>query len=395
MKPVNFSKDESKQFWLVSVPNSEVGPHGFDQLRSAVGGAGVVAKFKIPSLRVGSLDSLLALSEDLGRKDQFFEGVVNKIARQLRDLYTDPETGSNEGPSAGDRILAVNNVGLDSYLSTFEWDEAKYKLTSPLKDVIDAVSTTMTKIDEELRTKSASFQSVTQAIAAEKKKATGNLMVRDLSDLIKPEDAIDTDYLTTLFVVVNKAGAKEWLDEYETVVSDVVPRSSDLIFSDGEFNLYNVILFKKMADDFKTQARKKKWTVREYKFDAKAVEAGKEDLKKFESKRVKQKNSLIRWCRLNFAEAFTSWVHLKAIRTFIEAVLRFGLPAEYTSAVIEPGRNSEGKLRKVLDSLYASLGSSYIDGGDEIDAASLLAGVQDKFYPYVWSKMSVATSTIQ
>jgi hypothetical protein len=97
----------------------------------------------------------------------------------------------------------------------------------------------MTKIDEELRTKSASFQSVTQAIAAEKKKATyvrcqpavvrrahakrglradlviriiilivapcsGNLMVRDLSDLIKPEDAIDTDYLTTLFVVVNK-----------------------------------------------------------------------------------------------------------------------------------------------------------------------------------------------
>ncbi|ELR18631.1 Vtype proton ATPase subunit C, putative [Acanthamoeba castellanii str. Neff] len=392
MKPVNFSKDETKQFWLVSVPNSEVGPHGFEQLRSAVGGAGVVSKFKIPSLRVGSLDSLLALSEDLGRKDQFFEGVVNKIARQLRDLYTDPETGNNEGPGAGERILAVNNIGLDSYLSTFEWDEAKYKLTSPLKDVIDAVSTTMTKIDEELRTKSASFQSVTQAIAAEKKKATGNLMVRDLSDLIKPEDAIDTDYLTTLFVVVNKAGAKEWLDEYETIVSDVVPRSSDLLYSDSEFNLYNVILFKKMADDFKTQARKKKWTVREYKFDAKAVEAGKEDLKKFESKRVKQKNSLIRWCRLNFAEAFTSWVHLKAIRTFIEAVLRFGLPAEYTSAVIEPGRSSENKLRKTLDSLYAKLGSSYIDGGDEVDAASLLAGVSDKFYPYVWSKMSIATS---
>jgi hypothetical protein len=32
-----------------------------------------------------------------------------------------------------------------------------------------------------------------------------------------------------------------------------------------------------------------RWTVREFKFDAKAVEAGKEDLKKHESKRVKQK----------------------------------------------------------------------------------------------------------
>jgi V-type H+-transporting ATPase subunit C len=385
----NLVKDESKHFWIVSVPNSEVGPHGFDQLRSAVGGAGIVNRFKIPSLRVGSLDSLLTLSEDLGRKDQFFEGVVNKIARQLRDLYAD--TDYNEDDATG-KILAINNTGLDTYLAHFEWDEAKYRLNSPLKDVIDAVSATMTKIDEELRTKSASFQSVTQVIAAEKKKATGNLMVRDLSDLIKPEDAIDTDYLTTLFVVVNKTGAKEWLDEYETIVSDVVPRSSDLLFSDGEFNLYNVILFKKMADDFKTQARKKKWSVREFKFDAKAVEAGKEDLKKYEGKRDKQRRSLARWCRLNFAEAFTSWVHLKVIRTFIEAVLRFGLPAEFMSAVIEPARSSEAKLRRTLDSIYAKLGSSYIDGGEDVDAASLLAGVTDKFYPYVWSKMSISTT---
>ncbi len=39
---------------------------------------------------------------------------------------------------------------------------------------------------------------------------------------------------------------------------------ASLLFSDGEFNLYNVILFKKMADDFKTQARKKKYVVYYY-----------------------------------------------------------------------------------------------------------------------------------
>jgi hypothetical protein len=32
----------------------------------------------------------------------------------------------------------------------------------------------------------------------------GNLIMRDLSELIKPDDFIETDYLTTLFVVVNK-----------------------------------------------------------------------------------------------------------------------------------------------------------------------------------------------
>lgn len=72
--------------------------------------------------------------------------------------------------------------------------------------------------------------------------------------------------------------------------------------------------------------------------------------------------------------------------------MRYGLPAEFTSATIEPPKTSENKLRKVLDTLYAPLGSAYLDSGDDVDSASLLAGVADKFYPYVWSKMSVATS---
>lgn len=63
--------------------------------------------------------------------------------------------------------------------------------------------------------------------------------------------------------------------------------------------------------------------------------------------------------------------------------------------MIEPPKNGDNKLRKILDALYASLGSSYIDGGEEVDSASLLAGVADKFYPYVWSKMSVATTNVQ
>ena len=49
-----------------------------------------------------------------------------------------------------------------------------------------------------------------------------------------------------------------------------------------------------------------------------------------------QQNSLIRWCRLNFAEAFTSWVHLKAIRTFIEAGTRIAHTHNRTRARHSP-----------------------------------------------------------
>lgn len=33
---------------------------------------------------------------------------------------------------------------------------------------------------------------------------SGNLIVRDLSDIVTPEHVVESEYLTTLFVVVNK-----------------------------------------------------------------------------------------------------------------------------------------------------------------------------------------------
>jgi V-type H+-transporting ATPase subunit C len=41
---------------------------------------------------------------------------------------------------------------------------------------------------------------------------------------------------------------------------------------------------------------------------------------------IPQQEQLTQWCRQNFAEAFIAWAHLKAIRLFVESVLRYGLP---------------------------------------------------------------------
>ena len=40
------------------------------------------------------------------------------------------------------------------------------------------------------------------------------------------------------------------------------------------------------------------------------------------------------WLKINFGVAFTSWIHLKALRTFVESVLRYGLPLRFQAAVI-------------------------------------------------------------
>lgn len=44
---------------------------------------------------------------------------------------------------------------------------------------------------------------------------------------------------------------------------------------------------------------------------------------------------LLRLSRTNFSESFQILVHLKVIRLFVESVLRYGLPANYTGLVIK------------------------------------------------------------
>lgn len=45
--------------------------------------------------------------------------------------------------------------------------------------------------------------------------------------------------------------------------------------------------------------------------------------------------TIIVWCRTHFAEAFSSWMHIKALRVFTESVLRYGLPVNFVAALVK------------------------------------------------------------
>ena len=44
---------------------------------------------------------------------------------------------------------------------------------------------------------------------------------------------------------------------------------------------------------------------------------------------------LLRLSRTNFSEAYQGLVHLKVIRLFVESVLRYGPPANFTGVIIQ------------------------------------------------------------
>lgn len=148
-------------------------------------------------------------------------------------------------------------------------------------------------------------------------------MTRNLADLVKKEHFIlDSEYLSTLLVIVPKSSFHEWHAIYEKLTDMIVPRSTQLITQDAEYGLFTVTLFKKVIEEFKLHAREKKFIVRDFTYNEEELAAGKNEITKLVTDKKKQFGPLVRWLKVNFSECFCAWIHVKALRVFVESVLR-------------------------------------------------------------------------
>lgn len=362
---------EPKAYWLISAPKTK--EDTFNTLNNATTVEEQLSvknyKFAVPDLKVGTLDTLMALSDELNKVDLIVENATRKIAQQLMDLV---DAGSkNEKVES----LLVNNNNVETYLTFFRWEEAKYPTSTPLRSLVEVIHSQVGKLDEELKVKSTEYNNICHSLLGEERKQGGNLLIKDLSDVVQKKHIIEeSEFMEVLFVCVPKVSAKNWAVEYEKLAKWVVPRSSDLIAEDNDYQLYRVIVFKQSVDEFKHAGRDKKYIVRDYKYDPN--HSAKEDKKKMEAEKDKLKKNLIRWCKTNFSEAFTGWIHLKAIRVFVESVLRYGLPTNFQAMLILPHKNKLRQSRKTLHDLYGHLSSKSVFGKNDEEE-------DEKFYPYV------------
>ena len=74
---------------------------------------------------------------------------------------------------------------------------------------------------------------------------------------------------------------------------------------------------------------------------------GKNELTKLHTDKKKQFGPLVRWLKVNFGECFTAWIHVKALRVFVESVLRFGLPVNFQGMVLLPQKK---QVRNLMNS---------------------------------------------
>ncbi|XP_050410065.1 V-type proton ATPase subunit C 1 [Patella vulgata] len=374
----------SNEFWLISAPGEKTCQQTFERLNAATQGPEKLStnfKFQIPDLKVGTLDILVGLSDELGKLDVYCESVTRKIAQYIGDVLEDTRDKLQAN-------LKVNEAPPANYLQRFQWDLAKYPIKQSLKSISEIIAKQVNQIESDLKTKATSYNNLKGNLQTLERKATGSLLTRNLGDMVKRDDfVLDSEYLTTLVVVVPKAMINDWNLKYEKLTDMVVPRSSKKIFDDNENVLCTVTLFRRVVDEFKHHCRENKFSVRDFTYSEEEIQSGKTELTKLEADKKKQFGPLVKWLKVNFGECFAAWIHVKALRVFVESVLRYGLPVNFQAIVIHPNKRSNKRLRDVLNQLYSHLDNTALSqGGDDMDIPGLSMGGTD-YYPYVSYKI--------
>ncbi|XP_071327379.1 V-type proton ATPase subunit C 1-B isoform X4 [Trachinotus anak] len=361
--------------WLISVPLDKTSSNSVEKLKRTIAKTNLASccKFSIPDLKVGILDSLLSMSDDLSKLDTLTESVIKKTYQCMREVME----------QSTDKVLEntlANGMDLMSYVTEFQWDKAKYPTALPLSSLADIINKEVSQMETELKSRAAAYNSVKTSSQSLEHRLDGNLQTRSLNDVVRKEDLVVSEYLTTLLVVVSRGSYLQWERTYESLSEFVVPRSSRKLYEDEEGGVFSVTLFKRDVCEFKAKAQESKFTVREYSFDLE--EKQQQEMKQLSVHKMEQYGIFVRWLKVNFSEVFIAWIHLKALRVFVESVLRYGLPVNYQALLLQTDSKHSKKLREELDSLFVHLDPTAT--ASKTDVSCDIPGLcQQEYFSYI------------
>ncbi|KAL6887868.1 hypothetical protein GGI43DRAFT_261412 [Trichoderma evansii] len=345
------------KYALISLPQSAFDSGDRDEAISSLSATitsdnGTVLPFSIPDFKIGTLDLLVQQADDLAKLDAACQTVVAKVADSLRTVLNNDE----------DRMASykmVNDKPTDHYLRNFSWNKMRYRADKPIADLISTLQKELNTVDNDVKSKFNQYNTVKTNLAQLQRRQTGTLATKSLTPIVKPSLLVqDSEYLETHLIAVPTNAKKDFIKSYETLAPMVVPRSSVEIDHDDEFTLFAVVTFKKHSAEFVHKCREQKWTPRQYKY----VEGGREEeqreLDRVTNEERKVCGEALRMGRTGWSESVMIWVHVLTLRVFVEAVLRYGLPLDYATALIKTTPKLAPKAKAALDSKYSYLGGN-------------------------------------
>ncbi|KAF4974499.1 hypothetical protein FZEAL_8595 [Fusarium zealandicum] len=347
----------STKYALLSLPLGVFDSNDRDDAISSLRGTvsddnGSIMPFNIPDFKIGTLDALVQQADDLVKLEASCEAVVSKVADSLKNVLNGDE----------ERIAQykmVNDKPTDQYISTFSWNKIRYRADKSLGELMSTLQKELVTVDNDVKTKFSQYNSVKTNLATLQRRQTGNLSTKSLTPIVDPSLLIqDSEYMETHLIVVPGNAKKDFLKSYETLAPWVIPRSAVEVAKDDEFVLFAVATFKKHSAEFLTKCREQKWTPRQYKHVQGGREEEQRELDKVTNEERKVCGEALRMARTGWSESVMIWVHVLTLRVFVEAVLRYGLPLDYVTALVKTTSKLAPKVKTALDSNYSYLGGN-------------------------------------
>jgi len=324
-----------------------------------------IEPFELPGFRVGTLDSLLALSETLCRHDSAASQLAAKIAQEFPAEFSLSTDGLR--------------VPLRAYCP-FRWNQAKYGSVEqcPLAQLFQFVWRQVEELEQGFRTRHEQYAAAKQNWQALEQAYSGGLSYRPLSSIVRPEQILETEHLLTVFLLLKARDEDTFLRTYESSTPHVVPRSATLLARDDEEVLYSVVVFRKGLTEFVRAARERRYQVREYQSEADSTQGSLEErLAKARIHWQQLGHAFREWITEAYAECIDALVHLKVLRLFVEGVLRYGVPVSFAAGWILYDRSKIQKIRKTLQQALHTpehrqiLRHVYREAGEQIEMPSI------------------------
>ena len=143
--------------------------------------------------------------------------------------------------------------------------------------------------------------------------------------------------------------------------------------------LNSIVVFLKVMDDVKAACRKRRYVVREVEGTDDLSSA---ELKELQQKAEKEKKALYTLLWQQYCTCYVAWIHLKAVRVFVESLLKFGLPPRFIAVVLQVPADKEAEIRKRIAQIYPDLTTPLAN--DTV----VESGALQQEYPYVSLKVA-------
>lgn len=363
------------QYLVVSLPQSV---NAFPYLeRSLNQGKQLLSEFKLPEFQIKTLDSLVQLSEELSKLDNTLGSSVAKVVDIIDNL--EPNKLFNE-------TRVVNGRSAPNAVENFSWNTSKYRVDKPIKTLVDIISNEALSLDNDVRQMYQQYQTAKSNFLAADRKKNGDLSIKSLHEIVRPEHfVLDSDHLTTVLIAVPKTLVSDFHKSYETLTEFVVPRSAQELASDSEYLLMAVSLFKKYQQEFITACREHKWHPRtDFVYSEENLNELRKEFDTTRATESKSKIDLMRLAKTAYSEIFSGWLHIKAIRIYVESVLRYGLPPQFDCFAIKFEGSNVLNVDKAKKELIAKFGYLGGDGFSEKNNLHEYASLVDsEFEPFV------------